>query len=231
MARAVRQPRHTRTAAAPKRSVSGRVAAAALGIASAVGVGAGLNQTSTAIPTTHLAMILPDPLRTPGAVDPTVSQADICRNDWAPATSPGTPPHQGGTLTYSQAARHTSQSVKEKAFAEYGLQDPHDNGQSYEVDHKIPLALGGRDVIENLWPQSRTAPGWNAWVKDRLEFRLYSLVCHRKAGDPQVSLAEIQRDLEGDWTKAFAKYCAVDEDCPNFSGKDDDGGAAAGKSM
>ena len=41
----------------------------------------------------------------------------------------------------------------------------------YEIDHLIPLCLGGSDDFSNLWPQPRRSiePKWNAEAKDRLD--------------------------------------------------------------
>lgn len=212
-ARTTRTPR-TVVQPAPRRSHAGRIMAAALGVASAAGVGVGLNNnTPPAAPPAASARIIPDASVTPGVTDPAVSGPEICSHDWKQGP-PGMPPTHGGTLTYSQAARHTSEAVKEQSFANYGIADPRDGGVSYEVDHRIPLALGGRDVIGNLWPQSRTATGFNAWVKDRLENRLYNLMCHPKPGDPPVTLPEIQTALRGDWTKAYDTYCTDETECP-----------------
>lgn len=158
--------------------------------------------------------ILPDRGETPGAIDPAVSEADICDHDWAP----GNPPKKGGDLTYSQAARHTSAHLKNAVFAGYGLTNPHDGGKSYEIDHLVPLALGGRDVQENLWPESRTAPGLNAWAKDRLEYRLYRLVCDPAPGGPRVTLREVQDALRLDWPRAYRTYCPTDDACPQGGG-------------
>lgn len=157
--------------------------------------------------------ILPDQSLTPGAIDTTVRGTEICTKTWAK----GSPPTQDGTMTYSKAARATPQSVKEEAFQEYGLQDPHDNGHSYEVDHRVPLSLGGLDDIENLWPQSRTATGYNAWVKDRLELRIYDIVCHPTEGGPHLTLKQAQALFLEDWTKAYEQYCGDDEEaCPAY---------------
>ena len=155
----------------------------------------------------------PDHALTPGAVDPAVTDADICEHGWAP----GNPPRHGGDLTYSKAARHTSAAIKEDAFAEYHLTNPHDGGQSWEVDHLVPLALGGRDAIENLWPESRTGDQLNAWAKDRLEYRLYRLVCDPPPGEVRVALAQAQAVFRTDWVAAYRQYCANEADCPAFS--------------
>lgn len=213
MGHVARTPRPVSGTPRSRRSHAGRIVAAALGVASATGLGVGLNQDTRTPPAVSRTATLPDAKLTPGAIDTAVRGTEICSHTWR-AGATGSPPVQGGSLTYSQAARHTPDSVKDQAFKEYGLQNPHDDGQSYEVDHLVPLSLGGRDVIANLWPQSRTASGFNAWTKDRLEYRLYNLVCHPKPGDRLVSLAETQEALRGNWTKAYDVYCTNEDDCP-----------------
>jgi hypothetical protein len=161
--------------------------------------------------------ILPDSNLTPGVVDRNVQGSEICDHDWAP----GSPPTKGGNRTYSQAARATPQAVKEQAFEEYGITDPHDGGASYEIDHRLPLSLGGRDVLQNLWPETRNrSVQWNAWVKDRLELKLYNLVCHVKPGETPVSLSDAQAAFLGDWTAAYQQYCLTEADCPSYAGSE-----------
>lgn len=167
-----------------------------------------------AAPSDQTIAALPDRRLTPGAIDPGVTDADICAHDWAP----GDPPQRGGDLTYSKAARHTSGTVKDAVFAEYNLTNPHDRGQSWEVDHLVPLALGGRDVQDNLWPESRRGDGMNAWAKDRLEYRLYRLVCDPQPGTTPLPLATAQAAFTTDWVAAYHRYCADDSDCPAFGG-------------
>jgi hypothetical protein len=120
--------------------------------------------------------ILPDQAKTPGAIDENVHGREICTRKW----QTGDPPTLGGSLSYSKAARKVPESLKDQVFQEYGLQDPHDRGQSYEVDHRVPLALSGCNDVTNLLPESRLGDGFNAWIKDRLEYRLYTLVCYPK---------------------------------------------------
>ena len=157
----------------------------------------------------------PDRTMTPGAADPQLTDESICAHDWGS----GAPPEPGGgDKTYSKAARHTSSELKDEVFAEYGLVNPHDNGQSYEVDHLIPLALGGLDVRENLWPEGRKGDGLNAWAKDRLEYRLYRLVCDPPPGVPRVTLHDAQAAFTPDWVAGYHQYCAADADCPEYGG-------------
>jgi hypothetical protein len=58
--------------------------------------------------------------------------------------------------------------------------------------------------------------GSNAWAKGRLEYRLYSLVCHPKPGDPIVTLKAAQDSFLGDWTNACATYRKDKKDCPAY---------------
>ena len=86
----------------------------------------------------------------------------------------------------------------------YGLPTgPHPN---YEIDHLIPLCLGGGDDASNLWPQPRRtiAPTWNAEAKDRLEHRLCELVC-----SGQLDIGTAQQDIATDWIAAYRKYLSV----------------------
>jgi len=78
-------------------------------------------------------------------------------------------------------------------------------GVKYELDHFVPLAVGGHPRSEdNLWLQ-RWDGAWNARVKDRLERRLQLMVC---AGD--ISLHAARTAIQGDWHAAYRKYVAAD---------------------
>jgi len=74
---------------------------------------------------------------------------------------------------------------------------------NFEIDHLVPLCLGGSDDFSNLWPQSRQtiAPKWNAEAKDRLERRLCEMVC-----SGQLDLAAAQQAIATDWIKAYEKF-------------------------
>jgi hypothetical protein len=78
-----------------------------------------------------------------------------------------------------------------------------------EIDHLIPLGVGGADDDRNKWPEPRRSiePVWNAEAKDRLELRLHNLLC---AG--AVTLAEALAAFTDDWTEAYRKYVVFDRD-------------------
>lgn len=70
---------------------------------------------------------------------------------------------------YAKAARHTSGKLKAVIYREYGITKAQRKRGHYEIDHLVPLGLGGADVAPNLWRQSRDAEPWSAKRKDRLE--------------------------------------------------------------
>ena len=124
--------------------------------------------------------ILPDPKLTPGDVfDVTVE--DIC--------VPG----------YARKVRKVTSALKRQAYACYGI--TRWKTGDYEVDHLIPLSIGGSNSIKNLWPQSTKTSPWNSYMKDALERRLHNLVC---AGKLDIKTA--QQEIASNWIKAYKKY-------------------------
>jgi hypothetical protein len=88
--------------------------------------------------------------------------------------------------------------LKHQIYVEYGIS--RDNGH-YEIDHLIPLGIGGADTRENLWPESRDTQPWNAGVKDRLENFLHNEICAR-----HIAIPDAQRAIAADWIAAYRKY-------------------------
>src|SRR3984893_14543318 len=107
---------------------------------------------------------LPDPSLTPGAVR-TPSATEVC-ND--PST---------------EQYRNWSRERDDRILEEYGLPPgPHPD---YEIDHLIPLDLGGADEDANLWPEPRASIvpyAVSAEAKDKLEWRMADMVCDSLAG-------------------------------------------------
>lgn len=148
-----------------------KTAAVAAGLVALLGLTGGAYSTAHG---THIPM--PDHKLTPGVADTSLSLHTIC-------------------TTSTTTRRNTSESTKREVYAEYGA--VHKTSGDYEVDHLIPLELGGADVKANLWPE----PNPSFHEKDRLENRLHSLVCANK-----VSLAKAQHDIAADWTAAYETY-------------------------
>ena len=115
--------------------------------------------TSRAAPPTG-GILIQDMSLSPGAADPRVTQANI---------------HETICVVgYSASVRNVSAATKRNVFAEYGISNPAPG--AYEVDHLIPLELGGSNDITNLWPEPYTGPD-NAHDKDVWENRLHKQVC------------------------------------------------------
>ncbi|MFL6238890.1 MAG: DUF3761 domain-containing protein [Actinomycetes bacterium] len=96
---------------------------------------------------------------------------------------------------YTTHVRHVTQSMRYQVFAEYHI--PYDQHSAYEVDHLIPLELGGDNSIKNLWPEKGSIPN----SKDGLENQLHNLVCHG-----QLATSTAQRAIATNWVAALRTY-------------------------
>ncbi len=151
-----------------------------IGLTAAIGVGVVLSPHSN---------LYPNPNLTPGLI---ATQAFKELTSTSPCG------------TYSQCHRATPQSVKDAVAKEYG------QVKCAEVDHFVPLALGGADDIKNLWCQSND-PTWGYKVKDKLESYL---VIQMKAG--VVAPKDAQTCILTDWIQCYKKYFSS----PNFGSVD-----------
>jgi hypothetical protein len=83
--------------------------------------------------------IVPDPTITPGAVR-TTDAGEICS-------------------TVTRQLRYWSRERDDHIMAEYGLPPgPHPD---FEIDHLVPLGIGGADDDRNLWPSRDEASSHN----------------------------------------------------------------------
>jgi hypothetical protein len=124
--------------------------------------------------------IVPDPKLTPGDTFEVTVQ-DLC------------------VRGYTKKVRNVPAEMKREVYEEYGITS-HGSGD-YEVDHLIPLELGGSNSIKNLWPESHRTSPWNAQVKDRLEGKLHELVC-----SGQLDLKTAQQAIASNWIEAYKTY-------------------------
>lgn len=120
----------------------------------------------------------PDPVCTPGAIDPAVTQADIattiCRS--------------GYTATVRPPAPETDR-LKRKMYAAYGIPA----ATTSELDHLVSLELGGSNDATNLWPEVGALPN----AKDAVENSLHKAVCSGR-----VTLAAAQQAIASNWQTA-----------------------------
>lgn len=128
----------------------------------------------------HLHGLLPDPVCTPGEINPDVTQANLNQTICV----------SGFTKTIRPPASLTNK-IKAQQMGEYGFTD---SLRNHEEDHLISLELGGAPSDpRNLWPE----PGFSPNPKDKVENFLHAAVC---AG--RVTLAKAQQLIATDWTTA-----------------------------
>ena len=81
---------------------------------------------------------------------------------------------------YATSVRDVPESEKRSVYSEYGIAQ-HSTNQ-YEIDHLIPLELGGSNSISNLWPELNDHPRGYLNGKDILENYLHVRVCAGTVG-------------------------------------------------
>jgi hypothetical protein len=122
---------------------------------------------------------LPDPACTPGSLDPRVTQAGIaetiCRHGW--------------TATVRPPSGMTDRAKYDVAYPAYSVPA----GTAAELDHLVPLELGGANDIGNLWPEAGAIPN----RKDSVEGALRKAVCNGT-----VRLAAAQYAIAANWETA-----------------------------
>ena len=117
-------------------------------------------------------------IQTPGA-KAGVSEAEVCAADFEASVKPASPWQVG------------------QALSRYGrrLDD-----KSVQVDHLIPVTLGGTHDPDNLWPQPVSGE-WSVAQKDELEAKLHQMVCSKS-----ITLKVAQESIKKDWVKAYKQY-------------------------
>jgi hypothetical protein len=133
--------------------------------------------------------IYPDPVRTPGATNPDITEANIsetiCNPRWS---TKSIRPHAAYTN------RLKIEQIREYGYSDFRLQD-------YEEDHFIPLELGGNPTDpENLWPEpfQTSIPDGGAHAKDKVENYLHAEVC-----SGSLTLDQAQSEITEDWYRVY----------------------------
>ena len=135
--------------------------------------------------------IYPDGARTPGAVNPDITQENIhdtiCNPGWS-------------TRSIRPEASYTTR-LKGEQIREYGYSDM--SKRDYEEDHFIPLELGGNPTDpRNLWPEPYTTsiPDGGAHEKDKVENYLHAEVC-----SGSLTLDQAQHEITEDWYRVYTQ--------------------------
>ena len=125
----------------------------------------------------------PDASCTPGAYDPAITAAILCAPD-----------HR--TSSYRASEYQTNKfkwNVAEPAYGQVEVKG--------ELDHLVPLELGGANDASNLWVEPGTIPN----PKDHIENVLHDWVCSVDGVLAQHRLSQAQIDVAVNWTTAESK--------------------------
>lgn len=124
---------------------------------------------------------LPDRRCSPGAYYAKLTTAVIC---------------SGGFRT--SAIRNVPQTEKFSVEREYGMRAAY-YGYSIEIDHIVPLELGGSNSIANLFPEPGSGRA-SYHLKDAAENRAKDWVC-----EGRLSLAAVRRGFATDWETLYRR--------------------------
>jgi hypothetical protein len=132
---------------------------------------------------------LPDPACTPGAYNPTVTETVF-----------------GNKQFTTKCVRDciTDSTTKKTTYSAYhATQNP-----SCELDHLVPLEMGGADSLDNIWPQCGNVPNGKNYkdIKDQVESYLAIKVIQG------MDLDKARNGIASDWTqyiKAAQAFCTA----------------------
>jgi hypothetical protein len=138
---------------------------------------------------------VPDSKCTPGGINPSISTQVLHDPRWR---------------TRSIRNCESSESEKHIEYRWYGIQKPRINSDRNlvcELDHLVPLELGGADGLGNIWPQCGpdgvTLEDRFFKHKDHVENYLAEQV-----REGRMSLDEAQRGIASDWTQ-YLRYAEL----------------------
>jgi hypothetical protein len=130
---------------------------------------------------------------TPGSVRSDITDdtkaATICDPHWSTSTI--------------RAPKSETDRLKTIAMVSYGV--PASARATTELDHKVPLEMGGSNDVSNLWPERSDLSGQGFRnSKDDVENRLHAAVCGRIPGLRPVPLRDAQIAIARNWVTAEA---------------------------
>ena len=121
---------------------------------------------------------LPSSFQTPGSKGK-ANEAQVCAAD------------------FEASAKPVAKWQRDQALERYGKRPEDFTG---DLDHLIPVSLGGTNDPDNLWPLP-PSKDMGAEQKKALEVKLHQLVC-----DKTLKLKDAQDAIKKDWVKAYNQY-------------------------
>src|SRR6478672_8793630 len=121
---------------------------------------------------------LPSSFQTPGSKGK-ANDAQICAADFEASVKP------------------IAKWQRDQALERYGKRPEDFTG---ELDHLIPVSLGGTNDPDNLWPLPANKD-MGPEQKKELELKLHQLVCEKT-----LKLKDAQDAIRKDWVKAYNQY-------------------------
>jgi hypothetical protein len=129
------------------------------------------------VPTLAVAQ-LPSSFQTPGNKSK-ANEAQVCAAD------------------YEASVKPIAKWQRDQAIERYGRRPEDFTG---ELDHLIPLSLGGTNDPDNVWPMPPSKI-MGPEQKKELDLKLHQLVC-----DKTLKLKDAQDAIKKDWVKAYNQY-------------------------
>ncbi len=126
----------------------------------------------------YAAAQLPSAFQTPGNKSK-ANEAQVCAADFEASVKP------------------MAKWQRDQALERYGKRPEDFTG---ELDHLIPISLGGTNDPDNLWPLPANK-GMGPAEKKALDQKLHQMVC-----DKTIKLKDAQDAIKKDWVKAYGQY-------------------------
>ena len=98
---------------------------------------------------------------------------------------------------YEASVKPMAKWQRDQALERYGKRPEDFTG---ELDHLIPLSLGGTNDPDNLWPLPANKD-MGPEQKKALDAKLHELVCNKT-----IKLKDAQDSIKKDWVKAYNEY-------------------------